>query len=138
MHKKFERLKTLLHSIDPSIELSAEDKGTFLLVYGPFPSFLIKFTEHEEAFLIHVNADAPTLVFYMDAIMREFPKMRNDGPFAVDADTSSIVLGADAYVKKDENIIIFGMELMEKKKQEIAEQVEKTLYIPEPKKIVFA
>ena len=133
MLDKIKRLESLLYAIDPSMDLHVEDKDGTKLVYGPFPSFLIHITDNEERFLIHVNADAPNMVYYMSAIIKEFPDMIHDGAFAVDASTSQLILGQDAFIKKEENILNFAREILEKRQEAKKEQ----LILPEEKKIVM-
>ena len=133
MLDKIKRLESLLYAIDPSMDLHIEDKDGTKLVYGPFPSFLIHITDNEERFLIHVNADAPNMVYYMSAIIKEFPDMIHDGAFAVDASTSQLILGQDAFIKKEENILNFAREILEKRQEAKKEQ----LILPEEKKIVI-
>jgi hypothetical protein len=134
MLDKIKRLESLLYAIDPSMDLHVEDKDGTKLVYGPFPSFLIHITDNEERFLIHVNADAPNMVYYMSAIIKEFPEMIHDGAFAVDTSTSQLILGQDAFIKKEENILNFAREILEKRQEVKKEQ----LILPEEKKIVIA
>lgn len=134
MLNKIKRLESLLYAIDPSMELHVEDKDGTKLVYGPFPSFLIHITNDEDRFLIHVNADAPNMVYYMSAILKEFPNMIHDGGFAVDVNTSQLVLGQDAFIKKEENILQFAREILEQRQSTKQEQ----LILPEEKKIVIA
>ena len=135
MLDKIKRLKSVLHSVDSSMELHIEDKddGT-KLVYGPFPSFLIHITEDEERFLIHVNADAPNMVYYMSHVIKYFPNMIHDGAFAVDPNTSQLLLGQDAFEKKEQNILDFARDILEKRQATKQEQ----LILPEEKKIVIA
>jgi hypothetical protein len=70
----------------------------------------------------------------MTAVMKAIPGIIHDGAFAVDAETSQLLLGADAYTKKDENILEFAQAIWDRRREEAA----KKLYVPGEQKLVIA
>ena len=60
--------------------------------------------------------------------------MIHDGAFAVDPNTSQLLLGQDAFEKKEQNILDFARDILEKRQATKQEQ----LILPEEKKIVIA
>lgn len=139
--EKIKKLKEVLKRIDPSIELDVQtevhDGSVSAMVFGPFPSFIFLLTDsvtENDRFLIHVNSDAANMVLYMSHVLANFPDMIHDGSFAIDGDTKKILLGQDAYNKKEENILMFARDIMARRR----ESQESALIMPEEKKIVLA
>lgn len=135
---KVEKIKEVFRSIDPSQELYVEDDGEGnSMVYGPFPTFII-FVDRDVNVpiraLVHVNADAPNLVLFFAKFMQELDIIL-DGPFAVDGETGQLLLGNDAYSKKEENILAFASEIMQKRMA--ANKPSEGLIVPEEKKIIL-
>lgn len=101
------------------------------MIYGPFPSFLILVEEiGQPRALIHVNADAPNLVYIFKKLADE---VAFDGPFAVDGATGNLIIGQDAYKKKEDNILMFAKDILGRRQ----EQKQEGILVPE-KKIILS
>jgi hypothetical protein len=138
MTNKVRALKEIFAKIDPNTELQVGDSptGSGRIVYGPFPSFIFLVEEDEKEpirALVHVNADAPNLIYMFNAFSSELD-ISFDGPFAVDGDTGALILGPDAYKKKEDNILMFAQQILERRRNER----ETALIVPDEKKIVIA
>lgn len=130
---KVERLLDLLKEANPKIasecQVEAREDGS-RMIYGPFPSFLILVEEiGEPRALIHVNADAPNLVFIFKRLANE---VTFDGPFAVDGATGNLIVGSPAYAKKEENILMFAQDIINRR------QGQKDGIVVPDKKIIIA
>jgi hypothetical protein len=125
MANKVKILKEIFAKIDPHNELQVEDSplGGGRMVYGPFPSFILLVEEDQSKpirALVHVNADAPNLLYIFNAFSSELDILF-DGPFAVEGDSGKLILGAEAYTKKDDNVLMFAQQIMERRREERAE-----------------
>jgi hypothetical protein len=88
------------------------------MIFGPFPSFIILVEEiGAPRALIHVNADAPNMSY----LFHQLPDVVIDGAFAVDGSTGDLIMGPEAYKKKEENILMFAKDILERRggKQDI-------------------
>lgn len=138
-------LKEIFAKIDPNTELQVGDSPMGdggRLVYGPFPSFIFMVKEGEPIrALVHVNADAPNLIYMFNAFSSELDIVF-DGPFAVEGDSGQLILGADAYKKKDDNVLMFAQQILERRREERAEAFNMVDAagnpITEDKKIILA
>jgi len=131
---KINQLKESFKKIDPKEELVVEvnDDGS-KLVYGPFPSFLILVTElGPMRALVHVNADAPNLIHIFQHFFSELT-IEFDGPFAVDGETGQLIVGPDAYKKKEDNILMFAQDIIQRRRATEQEGI----VVPD-KKIIIA
>lgn len=131
---KIKRLKEILIAVDPDIQLKvdAHSDGETATVFGPFPSFIFLLSEKEDdRFLIHVNADAANMVLYMTYVLRFFPAMVHDGAFAINQFDGTMLFGPDAYIKKDDNVLMFAQDILAKRQQERSGK----LIVPEEKQI---
>lgn len=122
MANKVKTLKEIFAKIDPQNELQVGDSptGDGRIVYGPFPSFILLVPEKQEEpirALVHVNADAPNLLYIFNAFSSELDIVF-DGPFAVEGDSGALILGADAYKKKDDNVLMFAQQILERRREE--------------------
>lgn len=121
MTNKVKALKEIFAKIDPNTELQVGDSptGSGRIVYGPFPSFIFLVDDGDEPIraLVHVNADAPNLIYMFNAFSSELDLVF-DGPFAVDGETGALILGADAYAKKEDNILMFAQQILERRQSE--------------------
>lgn len=143
---KVAKLQEIFSKIDPNGLLAVEDKedGSHM-VYGPFPTFIFLVKEDEPIrALVHVNSDAPNLIYMFNAFSSELDIVF-DGPFAVEGDTGRLILGAEAYTKKEDNILMFAQDILNRRVDEgkLVPQdglmvPGKELYVPEEKKIVIA
>lgn len=101
------------------------------MIYGPFPSFLILVEEiGVPRSLVHINADAPNLVHVFNVLS---DSVTFDGPFAVDSTTGELIIGPDAYAKKEENILMFAQDILARRQT----QKQEGILLPE-QKIVLA
>jgi hypothetical protein len=135
MQKTVELLKEIFKNIDPNTELGIEehDKNS-CTVYGPFPTFMLLVEgDLPVRALVHVNADAPNMAFIFSEIGKQV-RVEFDGAFAIDQDTSRLLMNEDAYLKKEENILMFAEEIKARRSNDQSEP----LYVPEQKKIILA
>lgn len=131
--QKVEKIKTIFLDISPKEELSIEDDGDDTLIYGPFPSFILLVKEFGPVHaIIHVNADAPNLAYILSRFQDELDIVI-DGPFAVNGETGDLIMGPDAYAKKEENILMFARDILAKRQNSTHNQ----LFVPEEKKIIL-
>lgn len=135
---KVKILKQIFAKVDPNNELQVGDSplGQGRIVYGPFPSFILLVDDDYEQpvrALVHVNADAPNLLYIFNAFSSELDIVF-DGPFAVEGDSGALVLGEDAYRKKEDNILMFAQQILEKRRAERQNEV----YVPDEPKIILA
>lgn len=143
MTNKVKALKEIFAKIDPNTELQVGDSptGSGRIVYGPFPSFILLVDgDAPIRALVHVNADAPNLIYMFNAFSSELDLVF-DGPFAVDSETGALILGADAYAKKEDNILMFAQEILQRRQSERKAgfvDVMGDLITPEEKKIIIA
>ena len=132
--QKVEALKASFRKIDPTKELDVEDNGGGKLVYGPFPSFIVLVQELGPMLaLVHVNADAPNAVLFFQQFAKDGLELQFDGPFAVDSATGNLILGAESYAKKEENILMFAADIIQRRKA----SEQEGLVVPD-KKIIIA
>jgi hypothetical protein len=131
---KVQQLKDAFHSIDPNQDLVVDDNGNGgKLVYGPFPSFIVLVEEVGPLrALVHVNADAPNMVLCFQKFFKELD-IEFDGPFAVDSDTGELIQGQEAYAKKEENILMFAADIIQRRKA----SEQQGIVVPD-KKIILA
>jgi hypothetical protein len=132
---KVEQLKAAFQAIDPSQELTVDDNGAGgKLVYGPFPSFIILVDGvGPMRALVHVNADAPNMILCFQKFFKDL-NIEFDGPFAVNGESGELIMGPDAYAKKEENIMMFAADIIQRRKA----KEQEGLYVPEEKKIILA
>lgn len=132
--QKINQLKEAFKKIDPNEQLVVEDnQDGSKLVYGPFPSFLVLVPEiGPMRALVHVNADAPNLVYIFKHFFGELT-IEYDGPFAVDGDTGQLIVGPDAYKKKEDNILMFAQDIIQRRRATEQEGI----VVPD-KKIIIA
>lgn len=131
---KINQLKDVFKQIDAKEELVVEDQGDgSKLVYGPFPSFLVLVTElGPMRALVHVNSDAPNMVMIFQKFFSDL-SIEFDGAFAVDGETGQLIVGPDAYKKKEDNILMFAQDIIQRRRA--AEQ--ESIVVPD-KKIILA
>jgi hypothetical protein len=137
MSDKIFKLQEIFKTIDPNNELAVEFQAEGgALVYGPFPSFILLVEDIGPIrALVHVNADAPNMLYIFNKFSEaEELEIVYDGPFAVNGETGDLIIGNDAYTKKEENILMFAQDIMQRRQ---APKKEEGLYVPE-KKIILA
>lgn len=99
------------------------------MIYGPFPSFIILVEEiGAPRALIHVNADAANMAH----LFHHVTEVVIDGAFAVNGETGALIVGPDAYKKKEDNILMFARDIMERRQGQ-----QEGILVPD-KKIIIA
>lgn len=138
--QKVQKLQEIFSKIDPNTKLDVEDNGDGgKLVYGPFPSFIILVQAiGPMRALVHVNADAPNLLFIFKQFFAELD-IEYDGPFAVEGESGQLIMGPDSYKKKEDNILMFAQDILNRRAQEKNHIITNDgIVIPTEKKIVIA
>jgi hypothetical protein len=112
------------------------------VIYGPFPSFIIQVPTFGDCrVIVHVNADAPNMAWLfaklalaLEGMERKtsHPELAFDGAFAVEGETGNLIVGPDAYKKKEENILMFAKEIMTRRQEQ-----KEGILVPD-KKIILA
>lgn len=137
MSDKIFKIQEIFKTINANDELTVEFQAEGgALVYGPFPSFILLVEEIGPIrALIHVNADAPNMLYIFNKFSEEL-EIVFDGPFAVNGETGELIMGNDAYAKKEDNILMFADEIVSRRRG--ANDPNGGLYVPEEKKIIIA
>lgn len=129
---RVEQIKAAFAKIDPHNQLIVEPAGVGgVLVYGPFPSFIILVQEiGAPRALVHVNADGPNMVLIFKALFDVGVEF--DGPFAVNGNSGELIIGENAYAKKEDNILMFAQDILQRRH---ASQQE-SIVVPDNKIII--
>ena len=114
--ERVEQILGYMDQVNPKLRQECEVENRpdgSRMIYGPFPSFLILVEEiGVPRALVHVNADGPN----MARIFQFLTEVTVDGPFAVDSETGNLILGPEAYKKKEDNILMFADEIVARRK----------------------
>lgn len=130
VQRLLDTIKGMNEKLHGECEVESRPDGS-RMIYGPFPSFLILVEEiGNPRVLIHVNADGPNMVWLFAGL---YGLVTIDGPFAVDSVTGALILGPDAYKKKEENILMFAKDILARRQ----EQKQEGIVVPD-KKIILA
>lgn len=131
------KINTIFKRIDPNVALTVEQlDDDSVTLYGPYPSFMMMLNRNGPArVIIHVNADAPNMVYVMNAFSAEIDLVF-DGAFAINTETGQLLFDQEAYDQKSDNIIALAKVALTRKKQEAAEK-ESKIYVPGSSKIIL-
>lgn len=134
MSDKVSKIKEIFKNIDPKASLEVVDHGdNTQTVQGPFPSFMLLVDDNEAVIrgLVHVNADAPNMVYVFGEFATGGLEIEQDGAFAINGETGQLLFNGEAYTKKEDNILMFAEEIKARR------PAKKELIVPE-KKIILA